>query len=192
MLERDLGEGSDFYREVIDMGIRGLDRVQDLIESLLNLEHIESGVAVQCKPVDVRELIDRGLIDVQHDIQENNQKLQLNVPDELPTMMGDMHWLHRALVNLLGNANKYTPPDGEITVRTYVQDNELTSKLKITGRASRRRPRPGCLSGFTVCPAAIRRPKAPGWDWRLLNRWLNSTAGGSLSRAAPARAASLA
>lgn len=133
MLERDLGEDSEFYREVIDMGIRGLDRVQDLIESLLNLEHIESGVAIQCKPIDVRELIDRGLIDVQHDFQESHQTFHLNVPAELPTMMGDMHWLHRALVNLLGNANKYTPKDGEITVRTYVQDNELYIEIEDNG-----------------------------------------------------------
>jgi two-component system phosphate regulon sensor histidine kinase PhoR len=133
MLAKDLGEGAGFYQEIIDMGIRGLDRMQDLIDSLLNLEHIQSGVGMQCKPVDVRELIERGIIDVQHHLDQRGQRLHLDVPDNLPSMMGDMHWLHRALVNLLGNANKYTQPEGEITIRAYAQDNDLYLEVQDNG-----------------------------------------------------------
>jgi two-component system phosphate regulon sensor histidine kinase PhoR len=133
MLAKDLGEGSEFYREITDMGIRGLERMQDLIDSLLNLEHIQSGAGMQCRPIDVHELVERGVIDVQHNVQERSQRLRVEIPDDLPVIMGDMHWLHRALVNLLGNANKYTPPDGEITVRAYVQENELYLEVQDNG-----------------------------------------------------------
>jgi two-component system phosphate regulon sensor histidine kinase PhoR len=133
MLAKDLGEDAEFYQEIIDMGIRGLDRMQDLIDSLLNLEHIQSGVGMQCRPVDVRELIERGIVDVQHSLQQRGQQLHLDIPDDLPSIMGDMHWLHRALVNLLGNANKYTQPEGEITVRAYAQDNDLFLEVQDNG-----------------------------------------------------------
>jgi two-component system phosphate regulon sensor histidine kinase PhoR len=124
---------NDANRDIVDMGIRGLDRMQDLIDSLLNLEHIQSGVGMQCQPVDTLELIERAIIDIQHGLQEANQLLHLDVPRELPALMGDMHWLHRALVNLLGNANKYTPSGGEITLRAYVQDEELYLEVQDTG-----------------------------------------------------------
>jgi two-component system phosphate regulon sensor histidine kinase PhoR len=133
MLASNPGEEADVNRDIIDMGIRGLNRMQDLIDSLLNLEHIQSGVGMQCKPVDVRELIERAAVDVQHDLQEANQQLGLDVPHELPVLMGDMHWMHRALVNLLGNANKYTPPGGEITLRAYVQDDDLYLEVQDNG-----------------------------------------------------------
>jgi two-component system phosphate regulon sensor histidine kinase PhoR len=133
MLASNPGQEADVNRDIIDMGIRGLIRMQDLIDSLLNLEHIQSGVGMQCKPVDVRELIERAAVDVQHALQEADQQLGLDVPRELPVLMGDMHWLHRALLNLLGNANKYTPPGGEIMLRAYVQDDELYLEVQDNG-----------------------------------------------------------
>jgi PAS domain S-box-containing protein len=129
----DDSDGNDANRDIIDMGIRGLDRMQDLIDSLLNLEHIQSGVGMQCKPVDVHELIERAIIDVQHGMQEADQQLRLDIPGEMPALLGDMHWLHRALLNLLGNANKYTPSGGEITLRAYIQDEELYLEVQDTG-----------------------------------------------------------
>ena len=81
MLSKELGEGSEFYQEIIDMALHGLDRMQDLIDSLLNLEHIQSGVGLQCKPIDVRDLIERGVIDVQHNMQQRGQRLHLDVPE---------------------------------------------------------------------------------------------------------------
>jgi len=133
LLEKDLAGQSDTYREIIDMGLHGLERMRDLLDSLLNLEHIQSGVGMQSRAVDVRDLIERGIIDVQPHMQERGQALRLDVPADLPFIVGDMHWLHRALVNLLGNANKYTPPNGEVTVRAYVQQNELVLEVQDNG-----------------------------------------------------------
>jgi PAS domain S-box-containing protein len=133
MLARELSGQSEFYQEVIEAGIRGLDRMQDLIDSLLNLEHIQSGVGIRSDPLDPREWIERGIVDVQHLLQQRNQRLNLDVPDSLPTILGDMRWLSRALVNLLGNANKYTPPSGEITLRAYTRDDALFIEVQDNG-----------------------------------------------------------
>ena len=132
ILERGFGD-SEEYGEIIDIGVQALHRMQDLIESLLNLEHIESGVGLKCTDMDVRELVERGMVDIHPSIQERNQTLKVDVPDVLPLIQGDMHWLHRALMNLLSNANKYTPPGGEIILRAYVQDDDLYIEVKDNG-----------------------------------------------------------
>ncbi|HVO68981.1 MAG TPA: ATP-binding protein [Aggregatilineaceae bacterium] len=133
MLERDLGQQSVAYAEIIDLGIQGLNRMQDLIDSLLNLEHIESGVGLQSRELDPRDLIERCTVDMQPAIQERNQTLHLEIPDALPPIQGDMQWLYRALTNFLSNANKYTPEGGVITVRAYVQDDDLYLEVQDNG-----------------------------------------------------------
>lgn len=133
MLQRDLGDITDLQREVIEIGIQGANRMQELIDNVLNLEHIESGVGLRYKPIDVRELLERGIVDIQPALQQRDQTLVVAVPDELPPLVGDMHWLYRALLNLLTNANKYTPAGGEISLGAYVQEDDLVIEVKDNG-----------------------------------------------------------
>lgn len=133
LLKKELGEESEVYKEIIDIGVQGLERMQDLIDSLLNLEHIESGVGLQMRPIDPRDLIERCAVDMQPGMMRCNQTLKIEVPETLPAIQGDMHWLYRALTNLLSNANKYTPTGGEITVRAYTQEETLYLEVQDNG-----------------------------------------------------------
>jgi PAS domain S-box-containing protein len=133
LLKKELGGQSEIYKEIIDIGVQGLERMQDLIDSLLNLEHIESGVGLQIRPIDPRELVERCAVDMQPGMTRCDQKLNIEVPEALPAVQGDMHWLYRALVNLLSNANKYTPASGEITVRAYAQEETLYLEVQDNG-----------------------------------------------------------
>lgn len=136
MLERDFeGDVSpgEHSREIVDIGIQSLHRMQDLIDSLLNLEHIQSGVGLKCADIDVHDWVERAVIDMHPSVQESAHNLHLDLPDTLPSINGDMQWLYRALVNLLSNAIKYTPKGGEITVRAYVHDEELHLEVRDNG-----------------------------------------------------------
>jgi|AMZC01.1.fsa_nt_AMZC01000442.1_4 PAS domain S-box-containing protein len=124
MLKEEFGQ-QEGCAEIVDIGLQGVRRMQALIDSLLNLEHIESGVGLQCKPVDARDLIERCVADIRPAIQQRKQTLVCEVPESLPSIQGDMNWLYRALTNLLSNANKYTQEGGVITVRAYVRDDDL-------------------------------------------------------------------
>lgn len=132
LLSEELG-ASGSAAEIIDIGLQGLNRMQVLIDSLLNLEHIESGVGLQCKDLDVRELIERCVADIKPSIVQSGQTLRVEVPDTLPLIQGDMHWMYRALINLLSNAHKYTPEGGAIAVCAYVQDDDLFVEVKDNG-----------------------------------------------------------
>jgi PAS domain S-box-containing protein len=133
MLENDLGEVSELHHEIIQIGLQSIERMQVLIDNLLSLEHIESGIGVQSRRLDARELLERATVDIRRSMQQRNQTLRVDVPESLPPMLGDMHWLYRALINLLENANKYTPPEGEIILRAYTQDNDLVLEVQDNG-----------------------------------------------------------
>lgn len=133
MLSRGINAESGEDAEIIGIAIKGLHRMQDLIDSLLNLEHIQSGVGLQFRPIDARDLLERGATDMLPNFQEAEQTIQFDVPNRAVLVMGDMQWLYRALANLLSNAHKYTPNGGTITLSAYEQDNEVIIEVKDDG-----------------------------------------------------------
>ena len=166
MLQRDLGDVSELHREVIDLGIQGVNRMQELIDNVLNLEHIESGVGLRYKPVDVRELLERSIADIQPALQQREQTLYVDAPDALPPLMGDMHWLHRALLNLLSDANRSTAVGSEITLKAYVQDDALFIEVKDNGPGIPPEMQSHIFERFYRAPASD--PRARGFGLGLV------------------------
>ncbi len=165
MLENDMidqGTITDTQREVVTIGLQSVDRMQDLIDSLLNLEHIESGIGLQEQAVDIRDVIERALIDVQFSVAEHKQALHLDVPKNLPAIRGDSQWLYRAITNLLSNANKYTGRGGEITVRAYLQDEELVLEVQDNGPGIPRDVQSRLFERFYRAPSTDARIKGSG------------------------------
>jgi signal transduction histidine kinase len=119
--------------EVIEIALNGIYRMQDLINDLLNLESITSGVGIQRASVSIAEVIDKVTTDMGPSFQEKAQELQISVAPDLPTIVGDAKWLYRALLNYLNNAYKYTPNGGQITVRAYPQEGELVIEVEDNG-----------------------------------------------------------
>jgi len=133
LLEQYIDNVSDRQAEIMEIATDSLNRMQALIDSLLNLEHIQSGVGLKCKVVDVRDLVERGAIDIQPSLYKAQQELKLDVPEDIPPIEGDINWLYRALINLLSNAHKYTPEQGVVGIRAYVQDDEVYIEVNDNG-----------------------------------------------------------
>ncbi len=161
MLKEEFGEQKD-CAEIVDIGLQGVRRMQALIDSLLNLEHIESGVGLQCKEVDVRDLVERCVADIRPAIQQRQQTLVCEVPESLPPIQGDMNWLYRALMNLLSNAHKYTQEGGAITVRAYVRDEDLFIEVSDNGPGIPTEAQPRLFERFYRVPDLDQEAKGSG------------------------------
>lgn len=116
-------------QEIFDIAFRGLNRMQDLLDDLLNLEHISSGVDLRFEPVEVADVIERLSIDMRPVLARKNQELLLAVAPDIPTFNGDERWLYRALSNLVGNAHKYTDEGSHITIRAMARQGEHGEEL---------------------------------------------------------------
>lgn len=119
--------------EVFGIAMRGVSRMQDLIDDLLHLEKIESGVDFRLVPVDVRDLIERCAADAKPTFQDREQTLRVEVAPGVPPVPADSRWLYRALANLLSNAQKYTPDGGKITLRAVADDRAVTLEVEDNG-----------------------------------------------------------
>ena len=109
------------------------DRLQRLIEDLLNVSRIESGRALQMNwatfdPVPIIEKVfqsQRSYTD-KHD-------MVLDVKDAIPPILGDADKFDQMMTNLISNAIKYSPSGGEVRVRLSSDGETLTVAVQDHG-----------------------------------------------------------
>lgn len=95
----------------------GVWRLQTLVDNLLEVASMELGhFRVSAHPASVREIVAEAAFTVKPLLDRHGQRLVLNVPERLPLVQVDFRRTVQVLINLLGNASKYGPERGAITV----------------------------------------------------------------------------
>jgi signal transduction histidine kinase len=116
--------------------LRGIDeetdRLQAIVDSLLDLSQIESGrLRLRKRPTDVSQLVR----DVSTSMEVHTARHRFHHsfhPDPL-VAHADPKRIEQVLRNLLGNAIKYSPQGDVITVRGYVEDAQLVLQVSDQG-----------------------------------------------------------
>jgi len=110
------------------------DRLQRLIDNLLNLARIESGVVkVHKESASLNELL-KDVLDVVRPAAEQ-KRIELRA-DLSPMYLGalvDRDQISQAAINLLSNAIKYTPEGGTVTLRSRILDDRVQFDVEDTG-----------------------------------------------------------
>ncbi len=93
-------------------------RIQaQLIDDLLDLGRISSGkLALNVEPVDISAVVRQAIASVQHSADLKKIRLRSIVQEIHGGMMGDVKRLQQAVWNLLTNAIKFTPEEGQVMV----------------------------------------------------------------------------
>lgn len=91
-------------------------RLAKLVADLLNVSRIEQGrLAVEKKRVEAKKIIDSVVRELKFKAQENKQKLTSQIGD-LTSVYADSDKIKEVLINLSGNAIKFTPKKGRIKI----------------------------------------------------------------------------
>lgn len=113
---------------------RSAARAERLIRDLLDVTRIENGqLRVERQPVPVGELLAEATGMVASQARERRIGLDVQAPDAAVTALGDRHRLLQALDNLLGNALKFTPPGGNVTVAAADDGAGVRFEVRDTG-----------------------------------------------------------
>jgi signal transduction histidine kinase len=83
--------------------------------------------------LDVREMVREVLHDQRLQAELKRQQIWSQVADDLPCVGGDRRLLTQALTNLVDNAIKYTPEEGEIIVRSWEANGEVIITVQDNG-----------------------------------------------------------
>ena len=66
-------------------------------------------------------------------MKEKNVNFNINLPNEIPPVLIDSSQVERVFINLVGNAIKFTPPEGTITVKIACDPKKMTLSVTDTG-----------------------------------------------------------
>ncbi|GAA4084429.1 hypothetical protein GCM10023066_17030 [Nocardioides kongjuensis] len=114
LLSADVAVSRDDHDELLATADDALDRLAALVGNLLDMSRLQAGaIPVRLRPVAFGDVLASAL----DDLGVAPRGAVLDVPDDLPAVVTDPGLLERVLVNLLANAQRFSPPDRPPLVR---------------------------------------------------------------------------
>ncbi len=132
LLER-VGPVNEQQGEFIKRVQASVQNITALVNGLLDLGRIEAGFDSQRELVPLEGVIRFALETLNGQITDKHLNLHLNLPTDIIQVQGNPIRLRQMLDNLIGNAIKYTPEDGDITIELGVQSEQVILRISDTG-----------------------------------------------------------
>jgi signal transduction histidine kinase len=125
---------TDKQRELLGRAREKIEGLLDLINDLLDVARIESGHAVQQQvPLQLEAILAGTTRLMRAKAQAQGITLKLLLPPELPEVLADVRGMEEVFTNLIGNAIKYSPEGGEVTVSAEAQGDFLEVRVTDKG-----------------------------------------------------------
>jgi signal transduction histidine kinase len=124
LLEGDAGPLDARVHEYLEIIKVNADRLISLINDVLDITRLEAGhVELRRDLYSIAAIIDAIVQTMYPLIESRKQCLVVRVAPSLPPVWVDLERMTQIISNLVGNASKYTPNDGEITIEARLIDN---------------------------------------------------------------------
>ena len=121
-------------RHIYEVMKRHSDRLNLLVNDLLSLARLESKEAnLQLAEIKLRDFLEGVTRDWAKRLAGKNLRLELEVPDNFPTLRVDERRLEEVVHNLLDNAVKYSHQNGRILIQAGAPDQEVVLSVRDEG-----------------------------------------------------------
>ncbi len=128
-LLKDESLNSEERKEFTDIMTLSLDRLTFLVESMIKMSRLESGVInLRTEINDLNDTVILAISQVQKKAREKNINIELIQKDKIK-ILHDKNWITEAILNILENGVKYTQVNGEIKIT--IQSYEMFVRIDI-------------------------------------------------------------
>lgn len=107
--------------------------ITTLIENLSTLSKLDSGQVITLETVDLNQILQDIYRSKQFSQQDNNPESRLESSENPLLVYGNVEYLEQAIKHIWGNAIRYTPQDGIITIRSSNVDDNALIEISDTG-----------------------------------------------------------
>ena len=120
--------------EFLERVLAQTHRLIQLVNDLLDVSRLEKGwLALEMEEVQIQEAIERIAGQLENMAQEKSIALVAQVESPLPFVEADSRRVEQVLVNLVGNALKFTPNGGKVSVVSRVEGDHVLVQVSDTG-----------------------------------------------------------
>lgn len=128
------GELSSKKQELVEVVLQSSETLMELINNVLDLSRLDSNtIELESEPVNLREMLTKTLAPLGFQAKTKEVKFTIVVEDDVPDyVIGDPTRLRQILLNLVGNAVKFTN-SGEISIVLDTALERLRLKVTDTG-----------------------------------------------------------
>ncbi len=106
------------------------ERMGTLVSDLQDISRIEAGqLELKFSSESVETLIEEVVNSLKKSIDDKGQRLDIQLPDDLPQIWCDNTRLIQVLTNLVSNAHKYSPTEGLIQIKANIQSDQGDESL---------------------------------------------------------------
>lgn len=131
MIKSQCQNSSRDMTEAFEVVENNMDRLNSIIQDLLQLSKIESAETVIFESLDTLEVTETLINDLQGRIKEKKQDFIFNYSHK--HVYANREMLEHVLMNLIENAIKYSPPHSQIKVGWRLVDNFVALSVKDNG-----------------------------------------------------------
>ena len=132
LIER-AGPVTDMQRDFIRRIQTSVHNITHLVDDLLDLGRIESGLDLRKEHVRLDQIVHYSAESLKKQIQGKSQSLQINFPDNFPPIHANAVQMRQMTDHLLDNAIKYSPVEGAIHVTGKVEQNQVILQFSDSG-----------------------------------------------------------
>ncbi len=120
--------------QVLEIALRSEHRLERLVSDILDTTRLNSQTkTLTVTHIDIYELVQDSLNIVVPSAHRRNHSFSTSIQSDLEDLQGDIDLLQRVLINILGNAVKYTPDGGEINLTVYDDAHNVYFEISDNG-----------------------------------------------------------
>lgn len=128
------GELTDKQRQMLERSSIRITEQLELISDLLDISRIEGGQIVkEMEEMSLSQVVDDSVENVRAMATDKSIKLGTKMPASLPKLKASGVRLKQVITNLLVNAIKFTPENGEVLLRITEQSGDIYTEVLDTG-----------------------------------------------------------
>ncbi len=133
LADGDTGQLPPKAQRVVDVAARGTERLTRLVNDIIDIERLEAGsFDIRPRPEDLAPLVEDAADSLV--ILANEHQVRLEIGQVGGSALCDADRIVQSLINLIGNALKFTPPGGTVRVSATPSSHEVLVAVTDEGR----------------------------------------------------------